>query len=482
MKGSRRLSPFTVAAAALAICWSASSFAQTKTNPFTPTTQPGSSPTARKLTLDDAVNLALRNSKALRVSAEGVIKARGRVNEARAAYLPTINSDTTFTRLDEGSSVTFPGPTGDPQTIPLVRQDQKTVGIVAAVPLDIVGQIGAAVSASEFQEIAARLDYNRTRNQVVLDVKNAYFDVLRARAFVGVVEQALQNAKDRLSTAEAYLRAGTGTRFDVLRAETEVANAQQNVISARNRVNLATAVLNNVLNLDQNTPIETEETSDANAGSAKSFDDAVSEAYKMRPEILQSDALIRAAEKGVTLAHRSVMPSVSLAWNFQYAPDAGGFSPKQTSWSAFARVSLPIFDAGVSRARIQQARADVDASKINKQITMDTVALEIRQAYLSVVEAQERLNVTTAALTQAQEQYRLAQVRFKEGVTLVPGASPLLEISDAQTALTQAQVNQINARYDLQNARARLDRAIGRYAFDGSARPGLPGPSSQNRK
>lgn len=479
---SRTIVMFISVAAFLALCCSTPLWAQAPAVQTAPTTQPGSTPPARKLTLDDAVNLALRNSKSLRIAAEGVIKARGRVNEAKAAYLPTINSDTTFTRLDEGSSVTFPGPSGDPQTIPLVRQDQKSVAIVAALPIDIVGQIGAAVSASEFQEIAARLDFNRTRNQVVLDVKNAYFDVLRARAFVGVVEQALQNAKDRLSTAEAYLRAGTGTRFDVLRAETEVANAQQNVISAKNRVNLATAVLNNVLNLDQNTPIETEETADVNTGDVVSFDDAVTEAYRNRPEILQSDAFIRAAEKGVTLAQRSVMPSVSLAWNFQYTPDAGGFSPKTTSWAALARVSLPIFDAGVSRARIQQARADVATTKINKQITMDSVALEIRQAYLSVVEAQERLKVTTAALTQAQEQYRLAQVRFREGVTLVPGSSPLLEISDAQTALTQAQVNQINARYDLQNARARLDRAIGRYAFDGSVKPGMPGPTMQNRK
>jgi outer membrane protein len=470
------------AVAALAVYFATPSWSQTPSSQTAPTTQPGSTPSARKLTLEDAVNLALRNSKALQIAAEGVIKARGRVNEARAAYLPTVNSDTTFTRLDEGSSITFPGPGGEPQTIPLVRQDQKSVAVVAALPIDIVGQIGAAVSASEFQEIAARLDYNRTRNQVVLDVKNAYFDVLRARAFVGVAEQALQNAKDRLATAEAYLRAGTGTRFDVLRAETEVANAQQNVISAKNRVNLAIAVLNNVLNLDQNTPIETEETGDANAGKVSSFDDAISEAYKTRPEILQSEAFIRAAEKGVVLAQRSVMPSVSLAWNFQYTPDAGGFSPKKTSWAALARVSLPIFDAGVSRARIQQARADVNSTRINRQITMDSVALEIRQSYLSVVEAQERLNVTTAALTQAQEQYRLAQVRFKEGVTLIPGGSPLLEISDAQTALTQAQVNQINAQYDLQNARARLDRAIGRYAFDGSARPGLPGPAWQNRK
>ena len=446
-----------------------------KQAPDGPSTIPGSSPPARTLTLDQAVQIALQNSKPLRLAAEAVNRARGRVNEARAGFNPTLTGDFAFTRLDEGSEITFPGPTGQPQTIPIVRQNQRSVGVAASLPIDITGQIRAAVQQSQFQEIVARLDYNRTRNQTVLDVKNAYFDVLRSKAFVAVAEQALKNAQDRQATTEAYLRAGTGTRFDVLRAQTEVANAQQSLIAARNRVSLAIAALNNLLSLDQNTPIEAVEASEA-AEPQREFNASVSEAYENRPEILQAEAQIRAAERGVFLALRSVLPSFGLGWNFQFTPDQGGFDPKEQSWQAVARVTIPLFDAGASRARTQQARADVASARVNKQAALDTVALEVRQAYLAVVEAQDRLNVTSAALEQAQEQYRLAQVRFRAGVTLTPGGSPLLEISDAQTALTQAQTNHVNARYDLQNARARLDRAVGRYAYDGTARPGLPQP------
>src|SRR5262249_36217535 len=208
----------------------------------------------------------------------------------------------------------------------------------------------------------------------------------------------------------------------------------------------------------------------------KEFNQDITEAYGNRPEMLEADAQIKAAEKGVVVAQRSIMPSTSLNWGFQYTPDAGGFAPKETSWQAVARLSLPLFEGGLAKARVQQARADVNTAKVNKQITSDSVALEVRQAFLNLTEAQDRLNVTTAALTEAQEQYRLAEVRFKAGVTLVPGGSPLLEISDAQTALTQAQSNNVNAQYDFQNAKARLDKAIGKYAFDGSKAYGLPAP------
>ncbi len=436
-----------------------------------PTTPPGSKPAARTLSIDEAVGVALANSKQLRIAEEAVLKARGRVNESKSAFLPTLSADATVTRLDEGSTITFPDASGNPQTVTIVKDLQKAIAINALIPVDILGQIGAAVSLNQFLEIAQRLDFNRVRNQVVLDVKAAYYDALRAKAYVGVVDQALANARERLRTAEAFLRQEAGTKFDVLRAETEVANATQNLISAKNRVELAVALLNNALNIDQNTPITTVETPEP-VKPTEDFNKSLGEAYKQRPEVLQSDAQIKASEKGVVLAQRSVLPSLGVNWNFQYTPDGGGFDPKQTTWAAVARLTLPIFEGGLHRARTQQARADVATAKLTKQQVLDGIALEVRQAYLGLTEASERLEVTAAALKQAEEQYRLAKVRFDAGVTQTPGASPLLEISDAQTALSQAQNNHISAKYDAQSSRAKLERASGKYAFAPGQSPG----------
>lgn len=446
---------------------------------ITPRTQPGTtgqSTAPRRLTLGEAIRIAVENSNSLRLVEESVVRARGRVNEQRAGFLPSANATATFTRLDEGQSITLTGSNGQTQSVPITIQNQKQVSVGATLPLDLSGLIRTAVRQTEFQEVGFRLDYNRTRNLVVLDVKNAFFDVLRARGFVDVADQALKNAQDRQTTAEANLRAGTGTRFDVLRAQTEVANAQQSLIAARNRVNLATATLNNVLGLDQNTPTETMDTMEEASAADQDFNGLVTEAYGKRPELLQSDANIRAAEQGIHLAERSSLPTVGVGVNFNYTPDAGGFAPKETSYSAVATLNLPLFDQGLAKARKQQARADVDTARVNKQVTQDQIALQVRQQYLALQEARDRLEVADAALTQAQEQYRLAQVRFKAGVSAAPGASPLLEISDAQSALTQAQNNQVTAQYDLQNAKARLDQAVGRYSYDGTQRVGFPAP------
>jgi outer membrane protein len=446
-----------------------------------PRTTPGAQLAPRRVTLMDAVRLALDSSNLLRLSAETVNRARGHVNEARAGFLPTAGVNVGFTRLDEGSSIQFPGANGQVQNVTIVNQNQKQLSLAANLPIDISGLIATAVEQNQFLEIAARLDYNATRNQVVLNAKNAYFAVLRAKALAEVADQTLQNGQDQLKVAEANLRAGTGTRFDVLRAQTGVANLLQNQITARNRVTLNMGTLNYLMGIDQNTPTDLEEVGEETNPADLNMPNLVTEAYGKRPEILQADANIRAAEKGVRIAQRSTLPSLGLSFGFQYQPDTGGFAPKTTSYATVATVNMPIFDAGVSAARVQQAKADVNSARVNKQVAQDTVALDVRQQYLSLVEAQDRLNVTTAALVEAEEQYRLAGVRFREGVTAVPGGSPLLEVSDALAALATAQSNQVDAQYDLQQAKARLDQAVGRYSYDATGRVGLPAPRTGGR-
>lgn len=440
-----------------------------------PTTTPGSRPAERSLTLAGAVEAALRSSPALQASAREVLKARGGVNESRTAFLPTLSADLALTHLDEGVTTELaPG-----QTITIVKQDQKSASVTAALPLDVFGMIRAATSLSEFQYLIARLDYNRLRNQLVQDVTAAYYDVLRTEAFVNVANQAEANAQERVRISEAHLKAGTGTKFDVVRAQTELANAQQGVLSARNRVSLAQAALNRLVGFDQATPLKLAAPPAQPVDDSLQIDAALQEAYRTRPEALQADAGIRAAEKGLVLANRSVLPSIGLAWNLQHTPDTGAFGRK-TSWSAVVRATVPLFDAGLSNARKQQARAGVEGARFNRQQALDGIALDVRQAYLDHRDATERLKVAEAGLVQATEAYRLAQVRYKAGVTMTPGGSPLLEISDAQTALTQAQTNHINAMYDIETARTRLLRAIGRFAYTDAPNPGLSRPGAAN--
>lgn len=462
---------------------------------------------AQPLTIEDAVAVALATNRSLALAQESLLRAQGRTAENRAALIPTLGATALYTRLDQGQTANIGG-----NTITLVSPDQPTLGLTATLPIDIAGLLRTATDQARFQEIAARLDINRTRNQIVLDVKSAFYDVLRAQALVTVATENLQNSLDRLDDANKRYRAGVVARFDVLRAETDVLNAQQELISARSQVSLAIASLNNTIGLDINTPLTMADTgavaeppgvappsaappavipappgeppptraqvpevqfNSLNLG--PEYDAVSSEAVRLRPEILEADANISAARRGIALARRSQLPSLGISVSGLYSPNAAGFSPRTTTGQAVVSLSVPIFDAGVARARVQEARADVASAETNRRQTVDAVALEVRTAYLQLVQARDRVAVANKALAQAQEAFRLARVRYNAGVSAQAGISPLLEVSDAQAALTQAENNRVNSLFDYNNNRARLDKAVGRYSFVNSG-PGYPTP------
>ncbi len=169
------------------------------------------------LTIDDAVALALYTNRSLATAEETLLQSQGKTSEARAAVNPTLSSLFTFTQLNQNTSATIAG-----QSFTLVNASQRQIGVSATLPIDISGMLRTATDQAKLQEIVARLDVNRARNQLVLDVKSAFYDVLRAQALLEVANEGLRNSLARQSDAQIRLDAGVATPYDVQRAATDV--------------------------------------------------------------------------------------------------------------------------------------------------------------------------------------------------------------------------------------------------------------------
>ncbi|RYG46030.1 hypothetical protein EON79_11185, partial [bacterium] len=204
---------------------------------------------------------------------------------------------------------------------------------------------------------------------------------------------------------------------------------------------------------------------------------AVEEAVASRPEVLESNAALTAAEKGVTYARRSSLPSFAVTASYVVQPNAAGFTPERQAALGLS-VNFPIFDGGLARARQQEAKAEVSNAKTNRRAAIDGVTLDVQQAYVNLVQARERARVVNVGVAQAREAFRLARLRAIVGVSSSPQVSPQLELGNAQATLTQAESNRVNALYDYNIARAGLDRAVGRFSYGpGSGYPTVPGPA-----
>ncbi len=450
----------------------------------------------RPLTIQEAVALALATNRTLAESAETLYRIQGRTGEVRAQSLPVLGAQ--FGDIYQNSLL------------------EPAVIIAGTLPIDITGLLHAATSQAQFQEVAARLDLNRARNQVISDVKAAFYAVLRAKALVAVATEGLQNSLDRLKDANLRYQARATAYFDVVRAQTDVANARRQLIQARNAVSLNTAALANAIGIQVTTALQASEAGAVEqppgvppppaplpppAGNrqpenptrpeplqlspadltAPPNEQVLEEAQKLgpdyqplldeamvnRPEILDSEAVLAAARKGLQLAKRSVLPSLGLTAGFYDFRSSSGTRIEEPR--AGLQLVVPVFDAGVSKARKQQARGEIAVATTEQRRVVDQITLEVQQAYLNEVQAREQVAVANQGLVQAQQGYDLARRRYQAGF------SPLLEVSDAQAALTLAETNQVEALYNYNQSRVLLDRAVGRYAY-GAQGPGYPAP------
>jgi outer membrane protein TolC len=461
------------------------------------------------LAIQDAVALALAANRQLAEAAESAMQAHGATTTAMAGQWFNVNATYTLTRNNEAQAVDL----GD-QSVVMQRQFVSQLIASINLPLDVTGVLRAATNEAQFDEIAAKLDARRVLNDVVLNVKRAFYEALRSEALVMVAETNLGNARTQLADAQVRLGAGTVTRLDVLSAQSAVLSAEQSVRQASNTESQAMASLKNTIGVDVNAPIQltTEgavdipvESGDAptapdavrplggegeprtapgrplgDLGAAQAgrlqrfvvgdrvqlgrdYDALLREALVRRPEIGRAEATIAAAKKGITVSRQSGLPSVSVGYYGAYTPDVTGLSNLKLTGYAILSVTVPIFDAGATRGRIEQARARESSAETDRRTQVDTVTLEVRQACLDLLLSRQQVGTARQELAQADEAFRLAQLRYSAGVTTQAGVSPLIELGNAQSALARAQSDYANAMYDYNLGRSALDRAVGRY-------------------
>lgn len=437
----------------------------------TPLVAEATATAAAPLTVEEAVTLALDSNLSLRAARQQWEVQNGVVAERRAARNPILSAGGNFNVYDRGQNAAFGG-----QNVSLFNRRQREGSLAAQVPLDFSGQLRTATGRAQLTALAARFGYETAVNDLVARVRTDYNAVLRRQALVDVAEDNLANSRERLRVVEAEVKAGKSPLFDALRARTDARSAEEALLRAKNDVTLATAQLRRTLGVSQQSPIavagdtatttaragwgETSSTliaaTDANPEAPE--ENLFEEARQARPEVRRAEAGLRAAERDITLARRESDPQVSVAAGYTNTPDAAGLGPLTRLGNVGLSVRLPLFDGGVRKAREQQARAGVDAARADLADVREQAAFETRQALLNRDTARERIPVAEAALEQARESYRLSRVRFEAGV------APLVEVTDAQAALTHAQTDLVHARYDLKDAEAALNRSLGRYA------------------
>ena len=408
----------------------------------------GSVHAAERLTLRDCIDTALRSQPTVRAAREGVIAGQGRMRQAASPYLPQIRASAGYSE-----NHSLGGALGDS-----ISKSYTTTLSVNQMLYDF-GRTGNALDAARSGTRSAEFDEHRVVLDVVLNVKQAYYALLAARKLVAVSRKTLEQAESHQRQAEAFYHAGSKPKFDVTRTEVEVNTAKLGMINAKNNVQLRTIGLYNAMGIDPERDIEIDDILSSPLA-IPLMEQALAESVRNRPEMLKAEADIQAAQARVKAEESNYLPTLSAngAYNWAHgASEMGVFKGDiRNSWNAAITLSMPLFEGGLTKGKVSEARANLRILEAQGQTFRQAVLIELNQAYADIESAPARIGVMELSLKKARENLELAQGRYEAGVGLY------IEVTDAQLASVNAEINHVYALYDYQLAAARLFKAMGR--------------------
>jgi outer membrane protein len=409
----------------------------------------------RELGLEEAVNIALENAPLIVARIGDYVASQQRVNQALAPLLPQLTGSGSYGRARTVGVIA--GNAG--------YQDFGAARLTASQLLFDFGRTWAAKDVAKSNAEALKEVLEAQKLDIAQLVKTQYFTLLLSKRLVEVNVTALERAEVNLRSAQGFFQVGTQPKSFVTRAEVDVANGRVNVIRAQNAVSLARVALNTAMGIAVNAPTEVKDLL-AYQQFPMNRDALVAEAIKNRPEYRQVKAQADAADAFVRQTFRDFFPNLTGIGNYglvgitgstgQTSRSTSGFTDVNNVWELGLSLNWSIFDGGGRVARYKEAKAAVEASQARVRDTELQVWQSVEQSYLNLGEAEERIGAAGKAVESAEENYQLARGRFDAGV------ANIIELTDAQLALTQAQSTEAQALSDYRIAIANLERALGR--------------------
>ena len=416
--------------------------------------------TVKPLSLSESIDLALKRSVLIHAAREGVRGAEAQRKEAFTGFLPKFSTAYSYTRYNRDPYLAFPGipPVIPPANLTVGTKDNYNWILEARQPLFTGGALLANYEASRIGADIARLDEASTVQDLVLEVKVAYFNILKAGRILAVAKQSLEQLQAHRDTAQSFYDQGLIPRNDLLQAEVELANGRQFLLRAENGLELARSKFNTVLRRPIDTPVEIEDILN-DRPYEKTFDACIAAALDNRPEIRSFALRLEQAKSQVKVSQSEYYPSVSLVGNYAKYGDTPGVAGSpfkdQESWYVMAVANWNLWEWGKTKNRVEFGQSRENQATDFLANVRDQITLDVKNAFLLLHEAEKQILVAAKAIEQAEENFRINTERYQEQV----GTST--EVIDAQTLLTKARSDRHNALGDFNISRARLERAMG---------------------
>jgi outer membrane protein TolC len=410
-------------------------------------------------TLESSIEEALANNWSLKAKKEKIDQADNVKKQARAEFLPKLSTSYGYTRLSEVRTFrsTLMGGGG---TVALSSQDNYQWKGTITQPVFTGFALISSYRLAELGIDQSEMEVELEKLDLVLGVKEAYFNILGADKALEVAQKAVESLESQVKVASSFYKVGMIPINDLLKSQVELANAQQDLVKALNATRLTRASFNTILSRRINEKVNIKDIL-VYKPERGDFEVYVEKALETRPEMRLLELSILQTDQQVRLARSKNFPEVAVSYDYIKEGDRPGVSGSPfhdaNSWEVMAGLTWTFWEWGGTHYKVKEIQGIRKELVQTKNALEDSIRLEIRDAILALEEAEKNIPTTRKAVEQAEENLRVSEERYKAQVTTST------EVLDAQTLLTQARTNYYRALYDHNLARARLYRAMGKF-------------------
>ena len=410
-------------------------------------------PQALQLTLDQTLEIALSESTTVKIADMTVEKTGYAKKGSYASLYPNVNISGSYQRtLQKQVMVMDMG--GQPMEIKVGRDNNINTSASASMPL-VNASLWESLKLSGMDVEMAVEQARSSKIALIKQVKQAFYAVLLAQESHHVMSQVYENAQKNYEKTLQRFNVGKASELERLRAEVTMLNAEPNVSSAENAVLLATWQLKAVMGVDLGTEIEV-------IGELNDYTERLLTPYASEDDLsnnsslLQFDIQDRMLESTIRMQKKQYLPTLAASINYNYS----AMGDDQLSWfpssTAALSLSIPVFDGFQKRYTIKQSKVTRNMLALQREDTERNLRIAIRNYNDQMALCIKNYQAANSTVEIAQKSYDISAKMYEVG------KATLVELNDAQLALTQAQLTQAQAIYNFMVTKATLDELIGK--------------------
>jgi outer membrane protein len=391
----------------------------------------------RMLTVKEAIDLSIKNSKQLKASKARIDAAVAQVKEAEDNRLPNFNVSGSYLRLSNANidlktqSNNSSGGSGN--TNPKISQALYGIANLS-YPIYAGGRIKYGIESAKYLEEAAKLDADNDKESVILNTMNAYANLYKAGVTIDVVKESLASSRQRDTAFSRLEQNGLLARNDLLKTALQTSNIELSLLDAENNWRLANINMNLMLGLPENTELIIDTTTFQQDNSIKNIDEYEQLAIQNRKDVQALSFRKKAAGTAIKSAKTEGYPTVALTGGYiaAYVPN---FITITNAINAGIGVQYNLASLWKTNTKLQQAKAREQELQANEEQLNDVIRLQVNQDYQNYLLSQKKIEVYQKALQQAAENFRITKNKYNNSLVTVT------ELLDADVALVQAKLN-----------------------------------------